>query len=215
MACCPARGPTCRLRRASWADGGADADAHQRRHARSGYSSSCPAAAPRHIPLSTPPLAPSRHPHCRSPSPRQRLLLLLPPARLLALERPNHASLLHGILICLCMLAGLIAGPAAGRGALDPAGGGALGRRPPRRRLLDHRVNSQLLYRLMLRLYCRYTHISEFSQHLQQNVHHRIIQFMHCLCYIEKSRMWQVKFFKANYSYGNLEIMCLSMMFLE
>ncbi|XP_048565470.1 uncharacterized protein LOC125545531 isoform X1 [Triticum urartu] len=50
--------------------------------------------------------------------------------------------------------AGLIAGPAAGRGALDPAGGGALGRRPPRRRLLDHRVNSQLLYRLMLRLYC-------------------------------------------------------------
>ncbi|XP_037407710.1 uncharacterized protein LOC119269885 isoform X1 [Triticum dicoccoides] len=134
----------------------ADADAHQPRHARSGYSSSCPAAAPRHIPLSTPPLAPSRHPHCRSPSPRQRLLLLLPPARLLALERPNHASLLHGILICLCMLAGLIAGPAAGRGALDPAGGGALGRRPPRRRLLDHRVNSQLLYRLMLRLYCRW-----------------------------------------------------------
>ncbi|XP_044342804.1 uncharacterized protein [Triticum aestivum] len=97
---------------------------------------------------------PSRHPHCRSPPPRQRLLLLLPPARLLAPERPNHASLLHGILICLCVLAALIAGPVAGRGALDPAGGGALGRRPPRRRLLDRPVHSQLLYRLMLRLYC-------------------------------------------------------------
>ncbi|XP_044342796.1 uncharacterized protein [Triticum aestivum] len=100
---------------------------------------------------------PSRHPHCRSPPPRQRLLLLLPPARLLAPERPNHASLLHGILICLCVLAALIAGPVAGRGALDPAGGGALGRRPPRRRLLDRPVHSQLLYRLMLRLYCRET----------------------------------------------------------
>ncbi|KAM3412701.1 hypothetical protein ACQJBY_004066 [Aegilops geniculata] len=53
--------------------------------------------------------------------------------------------------------AGLIAGPAAGRGALDPAGGGALGHRPPRRRLLDRPVHSQLLlYRLMLRLYYRW-----------------------------------------------------------
>ena len=43
-----------------------------------------------------------------------------------------------------CVLAGLIARSAVGRGALDPAGDGALGRRPPRRRLLDCPVSPSL-----------------------------------------------------------------------
>jgi hypothetical protein len=64
--------------------------------------------------------------------------------RLLAPDRPTAAA--HGILTLTRGAAFSVAGSAAGRGALDPAGGGArvrpaLGSRPPRRRLLDRPVS--------------------------------------------------------------------------